>query len=59
MGRLERGIRKGERMPVRTFKPPLRERALIYQRVSASDLLAVMSPGSSKEHVPLTCLVKE
>ena len=46
-------------MPIRVFKPPLRERAPVYQRVRASDLPAVMGPGSSREHVPLTCLVKD
>ena len=46
-------------MPVRVFKPPLSELAPVYSRVRAAALPAVMAEGGSREHVPLTLLVKE
>jgi len=46
-------------MPVRVFKPPLRERAPVYRRVRAADLPAAMGSTASREHVPLVSLVKD
>ena len=46
-------------MPVRIYKPPIRERAPVYRRVRAADLPPIMGPEWPREHVPLTLLVKD
>ena len=47
-------------MPIRIVKPaaPYSD-VSAHRRVRATDLLAIMVPGSSRPHVPLTLLVKE
>ena len=47
-------------MPIRIVKPsPSYAKPSAYRRVRASDLPAIMTPGSPRPHVPLTLLVKE
>lgn len=47
-------------MPVRIVKSSSSHGvAPVYRRVRAADLPAIMTPGSSRPHVPLTLLVKE